>query len=127
MSLTELRARLKVLDAEMETSIAAYTALAGKTITLAADADDAAKAAHVNALADHNTALAAALKAIEDKTAEMERVNGNIDILEAAEKVRAKAAVPANDPVGTERAPAQVAVNLKASEKVGLMVAAMAA
>lgn len=67
------------------------------------------------------------ITSIETKTAEIEGVEKQIDVLEKAEAARARAARPANDAVDTDaRTAAQPAQKLTASEKIGLMVAGMA-
>lgn len=65
---------------------------------------------------------------IEAKTTEIEGVEKQIDILANAEAASARAALPANASVAAAdvRTHAEVAVKLRASEKIGLMVAAMA-
>lgn len=95
--LTTLKARLKELTGALDLLIAKGDQLTAEDIT-----------------------------AIETKTAEIEGVEKQIDVLEKAEAARARSARPANDPVGTETAPAVPAVKLSASEKIGLMVAGMA-
>lgn len=65
------------------------------------------------------------LAILETKTAEMEDVEKKIDALQKAELARARAALPANDPLA-ERAPAAAEQKLTTVEKVGLMVTAMA-
>lgn len=99
--LAQLQARLKALAGEL------------KDLSEKTDVADADMAAHI--------------KSIEEKTAEMEKLEGQIKALKDAEAIRARAALPADAPAATERTvPAEPAVTLKASEKIGLMVAAMA-
>lgn len=66
------------------------------------------------------------ITSIETKTAEIEGVEKQIDVLEKAEAARARAARPASDPVVDLTVPAAPAQKLTASEKIGLMVAGMA-
>lgn len=64
---------------------------------------------------------------LETKSVEIEDVEKKIDALTKAEEARARAALPAAAPaVEANAPPAQSAVKLTASEKIGLMVAGMA-
>lgn len=101
MTLAQLQARLKELAGEID-------ALLTKDAV-----PDAEQAAHMTA--------------IEEKTAEMEKLEKQIETLKKAEDARARAAKPADTPVEQQsRTHAEPAVKLTASEKIGLMVAAMA-
>lgn len=73
------------------------------------------------------TLTAEEMAALDAATTEVEAVEGQIKSLERAESARARSAQPADAPVVVDpAAPAQVAIKLTTSEKVGLMVAAMA-
>ncbi|BCH33132.1 phage capsid protein [Mesorhizobium sp. L-8-10] len=99
MNLAQLQARLKELAGELD------------ELLKKDNVPDAEQAAH--------------LESIEAKTAEMEKLEKQIEALKKAEDVRARAAQPAHQPVG-QTTPAAPEVKLTTSEKVGLMVAAMA-
>lgn len=66
------------------------------------------------------------LATLEANLKEVEEIEGKIATLERAEQVRARSARPADEPVDDAPTPAQPVAKLTASEKVGLMVAAMA-
>lgn len=95
MNLAQLRARLKELTGELD-------ALLQKQVK------DDEKAAH--------------LAAITAKTKQMDDLENEITIVAAAEAARARAALPANDPVTV---PGVVAKPKDAAEKIGLLIAAM--
>lgn len=100
MSLTELRARLKALVGELDTLLA-------KTGVPEAD-----QAAH--------------LKAIDDKTTQIEAVSKDITTLERAEAARALAAAPAQQAVVDPSLPATVDTQkFTAAEKVGFLAVAV--
>lgn len=122
MTLTELRARLKELVGDMDKAIASYQELAAKQVAAPADdADEATKKAYD----EHVKALAAGLKAIEDKTSDIERVEQNIDVLEKAEQIRARTAKPADAPVAEPGVPALPKKDLDAAEKISILMAGM--
>lgn len=75
------------------------------------------------------TEQAAHIEAIDKASAEYEKLEKDIAVMVKAEDIRARAAVAANEPIivpEQRNVPAQAAVTLKASEKIGLMCAAMA-
>lgn len=101
MNLAALQARLKELTGELD-------ALLTKDTVPEAD-----QGAHFDA--------------IEAKAAEMETLEKQIETLQKAEAIKAKAAKPAEAPLVEERnAPAQVLKDLTTVEKVGVMVFSMA-
>ncbi len=98
LTLAALLARLKELNGE-------FSALVD-----AKDIADADKAAH--------------LDKITAKANEIEALEGEIELAKRAEAIRARAAVPANAPVGTTVA-AEVKKKLTAAEKISLLMAGM--
>lgn len=81
----------------------------------------------IKTLTDNTEMSADDFASLDAKQTEMDDVEAKIAKLVKAEEGRARAALPADAPVlETERTPAQSAVKLTASEKIGLMVAGMA-
>ncbi|WPE19953.1 phage major capsid protein [Shinella zoogloeoides] len=98
MNMAQLRARLKELNGEL------------------------------SVLIQKDAPTAEDMAAIEQKLAEIEGVEKDINTLERATAAQARASQPANAPAGTEErtVPAQVKKNLSAAEKVGTLVFSMA-
>lgn len=85
-----------------------------------------ALAGELDELTKKDTLTADDLKAIAEKTAEAEQIEGSIETLKKAEEVRARAAQPAYAPAdGDASVPATVKDDFTAAEKVGFLAVAV--
>ena len=80
----------------------------------------------IKALTDKADMTAEDFAGLETKTAEVEEIEKKIDALTKAEALQARAALPADTPLPSATAPAQVKKDLTTVEKVGVMVFSMA-
>lgn len=65
------------------------------------------------------------IKAVSDLADEAEQVEKDIAVLERADSLKARSAQPANAPASTGAVPAEVKKELKAVEKIGILIAGM--